>query len=147
MSSRSPFWTPAGTVTFVLVVRVAPTDVIDPGAGVAVEVAVAVAVAVAAEVEVAVGAGPADAFSASAILAHPPLFIEPTSAGINPAAPRVLLPAATPKCAPATYWLITNPFKSPGKTRLVFSVAKKPTYRSLLRAVANEQRLGDVLFP
>jgi hypothetical protein len=40
------------------------------------------------------------ALSAMATVAHPPLFIAPTSAGVVPAEAKVLSPAAAPKYAP-----------------------------------------------
>ena len=53
-SSRSPFWTPLGTMSVVPLELVEPTRLIGPGASVAVAVGVAVRVAVAVKVAVAV---------------------------------------------------------------------------------------------
>src|ERR1022692_3240563 len=87
------------------------------------------------------------AFRATAMVAHPPLFIEAVSAAAVPAEPRVLSAAATPKLVPGAYWFRTRALRSFGRLRFVFSTAKKPTYTSLLSAVVNEHRIGAVPRP
>lgn len=99
-----------GNTTVAVAVAVAGGGVIvgtTVGARVAVAVAVRTAVGVGVElVAVALGVGPGlIGLRASAMVSHPPLFMEPTSAGTLLAAPMVLSAAPKPKFEPFWYWL------------------------------------------